>query len=394
MSNILSILLYLFIFFLSISICHNKQRYFESLVRVGKDLKPNQIHITKKLIVVIFAIILPPVLLAAYRGNTVGVDTVRYIDNFESLNDYQSYLSGLKDAEFQFLYYSIGYFISWVTGSVRLYFGVFQMLTLLPVLVIGIKKCKIIPVWMVLSVYYFMFFNDSLNVMRQYVSAGCLLLAFLYYEEKNLKKAFTLYIVAMGFHTSAFIIGIAIVFIFYILHSKWSGLYKMVGLLAFFLFFYFMGDLVEVLIQMKILPSRYIHYVKVFFWRTVDSEWIIKESSLGAIFEICIRTIIVTILLMYHKKRKYNNYLFMTIIGLLFYTLCIFVLHTSYGGRITIYFDYFYILLIPRICEASMIQLKGMRKKMHIAEMILLIFYWVIHVAVLGSGGTIPFVAN
>lgn len=388
MGNILSICIYIFVFLFSLFICFINQHYFEILV----NNENGKIRITFKLIIIVAVIISLPVIIAALRGEAVGVDTADYIKNFIRIKQFDSFIVGYKTMKIEFLYYFLGYTLSHLFGDYRIYFAIIQIFTILPVIIIAIKKSSLYPTWLIMAVYYFMFYNDSLNAMRQYIAVGCLLLAFLFFEEKKVCKAGFLYLIATGFHNSALLIGFLFFALFQVLKSKKNKIYKILCLLILLFAFSYMKEIAEMLIRGGIVPERYFYYIKVFFLRTVESNWIIEDISLGALFEATIRILIIYILGLSSYKREYSNYLFMSIFGVSIYILCLIILNTSYGIRISIFFDYFYLLLIPWLGKGLGIRLRSWTFGIYTGEVILLLAYWFIHVAVLGSGGTIPYI--
>ena len=75
MNTLGTIVFYLTTFCISILICYSRQKWFEDFI------SKKEYHVADyvKLLLIISIIVLPLVLVAAYRGDTVGVDTSSYI---------------------------------------------------------------------------------------------------------------------------------------------------------------------------------------------------------------------------------------------------------------------------------------------------------------------------
>lgn len=153
-----------------------------------------------------FAII-PLVILAACRDSHIGTDTSNYIFLFEDAvanNDNILYYI-LSNPSFEIGFLAYNFCIAQITTSVVTYYIITYGIVIGLVYISAIKLKKYISPHIFILIYLFLFFSDSLNVMRQYISVSCVLFAISNLLTKKYKQYFLLTIIAVFVHTSAII---------------------------------------------------------------------------------------------------------------------------------------------------------------------------------------------
>ena len=119
---------------------------------------------------------LPLILLAAFRDDTVGVDTAGYgVLGFKYLQEYNS-LSEIFNSYSEKFFYIFGFLISRLTKNVSWWLGGIQAFTVLPVAYVCYKRRDRMSFTMMMAVYVFKFFNYSLCIMRESMACSLIFL--------------------------------------------------------------------------------------------------------------------------------------------------------------------------------------------------------------------------
>lgn len=178
-----------------------------------------------------FIAILLPCILAGMRADTIGTDVRVYVEpmynaakqstSFSSYMDQRWYVIWryMYVGKFEIGFTTLVYLIEKLGGSLGTVLFFIHVLIVTPIY-LGLKKMnKPYPVWLGMLVFYLLFYNTSLNMMRQWIAMSILFygLAYLIVNEK--KKYFITVVVACLFHTSA-LMGVIIYFLYMYSQSK------------------------------------------------------------------------------------------------------------------------------------------------------------------------------
>lgn len=169
--------------------------------------------------------ILVPCILAGLRADTVGTDVKIYVEPlYNAAKESHTFSAYMKQRWFviwRYMYvkdFEIGFsllvfFIQKIGGSFATVLFVIQMLIIGPIF-LGLKKMhKPYPIFFGMFVFYCLFYNTSLNMMRQWIAMAILFMAFPYLVSEEKKKYCILVLVACLFHNSA-IMGFAILAVY------------------------------------------------------------------------------------------------------------------------------------------------------------------------------------
>lgn len=169
--------------------------------------------------------ILIPCILAGLRADTVGTDVKVYVEPlYNAAKESHTFSAYMKQRWFviwRYMYvkdFEIGFsllvfFIQKIGGSFATVLFVIQMLIIGPIF-FGLKKMhKPYPIFFGMFVFYCLFYNTSLNMMRQWIAMAILFMAFPYLVSEEKKKYCILVLVACLFHNSA-IMGFAILAVY------------------------------------------------------------------------------------------------------------------------------------------------------------------------------------
>lgn len=169
--------------------------------------------------------IIIPCILAGMRADTVGTDVRVYVEPMynaaqESANT-ATYMAQRWYVIWRYMYmkdYEVGFsilifLIQKMGGSFGVVLFVIELLIIAPIY-LGLKKLKKpYPISISMLVFYFMFYNMTLNMMRQWIAMAILFMGFPDLIN-NKKRSYIIYIlIACLFHISA-LFGIAILFVY------------------------------------------------------------------------------------------------------------------------------------------------------------------------------------
>lgn len=164
------------------------------------------------------AALLIPCLIAAFRAEHVGTDVLVYVtklkDAASSAGSLGQYLDGFWSIGYRNQYiadYEIGfsllvYVLTKLTNSLPVVLFAIEALIAVPIYVALSKNRKHAPVWLGMLVYYLIFYNATLNMMRQWMAIAFLLLAFTCLQDKKYWRVAIFTFAALLFHLSAILI--------------------------------------------------------------------------------------------------------------------------------------------------------------------------------------------
>lgn len=177
-----------------------------------------------------FFALLIPCLIAGLRAQNVGTDVMVYVKPLTntaiSAKNLQEYFDGYWFASWRNLYaqdYEIGfsllvYVVAKLTHSLGAVLFAIQAIMIVPIYIALARDRKNIPVWLGMLMYYLLFYNTTLNAMRQWAAMAILLLAFRMLLERKWIWTAALCVVAVLFHNTA-VLAIPIFVIFGVLQA-------------------------------------------------------------------------------------------------------------------------------------------------------------------------------
>lgn len=172
--------------------------------------------------------LLIPCLIAGLRAQTIGTDVMVYVKPLTQAaimaDDLKGFFNTYWFASWRNLYamdYDIGfsllvYVVAQLTDSLGAVLFTIQAFMILPIYMALARTRKQFPVWLGMLVYYFLSYNSTLNLMRQWVAMGFLLLAFQLLTEKKLWRTLLLTAVACLFHSTA-VVALPLYLIYWVL---------------------------------------------------------------------------------------------------------------------------------------------------------------------------------
>jgi len=183
------------------------------------------------------ASLLMPCLLAAFRAEWIGRDVTHYLiplmEQAKNANSYSAFLQTswissigtLFTADYEYGFVFLVYAVTKLTGSIFVLQFVIQALVLVPVYIALYRNRQHQPIWLGMLVFYLLFYNASLNLMRQCIAMSILLLSFQMLLEKKWIFTVVFALGALLFHTGAVIVipVYGICFVIYLLRNVKIG---------------------------------------------------------------------------------------------------------------------------------------------------------------------------
>ena len=318
--------------------------------------------------------------LAGIRNYSVGTDINFYIlpPYYRALSYIGNFVEYIKNDVYQleFLYLVLEYIA--VSIFKTPHFVMFNISLITNIFIfLGIRKQReYINVPMAWLTYCFLYYNVSLNLMRQSISVAIIFFLFSKVESLNWKKVIIYSIFSSMFHISG-LIGIFLYVVYLLLDNKWKGI-RQIFLLFFFSLPFSIGYIVQFLISIKIFSGKYTVFV--------------GNQSEIALGNLLFRLIgFISFYLYYVMNHKIENILkfkfllymgimdilFMFNNGLLFYRI----------GKFFMIFELQYFPLGLRTYTKK----KGQRLVYGIVLIVLMFIYWYYQFVVLNIGRTFPY---
>lgn len=173
-----------------------------------------------------------PAFIAGMRDTTVGTDTWFYAEPFyKEASGYNSLLDFLENAgRFEIGYALINYFTSLLFNDFHWFLFIIQYLTLyLVAKAVFINNSKQIVLSM--AIYYFLFYNVSLNIIRQLVAVNLFLLAYVVLTKRKTLHSILIVLLSFCFHKSVIFIAPMLYFYNWMTFLKSKRYIVMVGCL-------------------------------------------------------------------------------------------------------------------------------------------------------------------
>ncbi len=361
-----------------------------------------QINSLNKKVLTFIALLLP-ILLATLRNERVGIDVETYMKplylcSMRSKN-IGSFFANMKSEyalmHLDYGYALMGYFASKITGGLWGIFLVNSLLCILP-LYFGIVKynkilkCNVnvgskeVPIWIAMFIFYCLFYNNSLNQVRQIITCALLFYGFMSLLRKEYIRGIFVFLVACTFHKASFIfLYIAIVYGFARSKNKNWRIILLFSLIVFLIFsiqiFYFGMNILNAL---GLVPEKY--YGEIF-----NKEYGDRDVNLSWLF-IALVMLVITALNLYNNRQDVMAR-FLFLITFSFISLFNLSSYFSSFGRIQLYFMIYASICLPLFATAGQSLIKESKIASNIICIIVPLLYWFVAVYLFDYTGTIPY---
>ena len=337
--------------------------------------------------------ILLPVLLAGLRDYSIGTDVDNYLNlecfwkgaiSADSAKEYVLYYrsTGLREKLFAWF---IG-IIAQTTGEFRVFLFVCHFIVVCGMYVGAFRLKHHAPPEAVLVMFYLLYFNSSLNLIRQFMALA-VVFAFMADLEKHKLLYYLRYFLATTIMVkihSITLIAYAPALIMFILYTgrksnKMSTVRMGIICALILIGTVFFRPLVGLILDTRVLSGRYQYYF--------------NYAGVGQMSKVRIVLLLLElggIIVFYRKLRKNNsNFDFYLVNFAAFVAMQIMAPSIHYGFRLTYYFAFANLVLVAML--PTCLEKKWHRAVAYAGIFALMLFYWNHHYVAGGAGETFPY---
>lgn len=363
-------LIYLITFFLSYV-----------LLRIGQN-KKNKLQ---RNVCIIIAILLPSIL-AGCRDYSIGTDVLIYGNRWfryavTSQQNFAEYIRWAVASSIGGVYAGVNYFVAMFTENTHWFYFFLSMLTSSLVYKAVKDNDDLIDVPFAMLTYNLLFYNQSLNLLRQSLAVAFGACAFIYIRKQKKISFIICAMLALFTHSSAIVI-ITLYIIYITINGKFGNIVKAGILIGAGVSVVGFASITQMLIQIGILSSRYEHYI-------YDVQ---RGGGYVRLFLLCVPYLVLLVFCMRKTEfEKEKNALAIFLAMATIFSLLAFRL--AHIARIAIYFDIYLIFSIPYIAQNCKYTIKGQRKNLN--QLILVCFmlvYWIFVYVIRKGGETVPYI--
>lgn len=342
-----------------------------------------------KLLLVALALLIPSII-AGVRDYSIGTDVLLYGNYwFEKACSYSSmyhYLMKAQEYSVGIGYASVNYLVSRFSSSPHMFYFVYELLQV-TVLYNALKPyMEKISVSYAFLIYYFLFFNNSLNILRQTMAIIIVLYSYKFARKEEFIRFIIMIILAYSFHSSA-IIGIVIYPICWAFSRKfdkrWIKPLVVIASISLICGYRLVFDFFA---NSNLIPGlRYEKYL---------SQDIIGGRYIGLIYWT-----VIVIFIINTRRKNINVIPDAYVVETVLYISATFTLLPFLGSallsRVSFYFDIFQVLFLPVVATNLNVVCRN-DKTTKIAKRIVVlvpvITYWLVAFIIRNGAHTYPYV--
>jgi len=281
---------------------------------------------------------------------------------FDSLGEYLSNMSNPDKG-----YLILNFFVSRFTQDANMFLFILQLICNSLVIVTLYRYKDKIPLWLSLLTFLGIYYFRIYNFLRQGIALALVLFSIKYIENKNLVRFIISVLIAATFHYTA-VLAIVLYPLNYIAKSnkKIFNYIIIVGLISLVLITFNIIHVMTILHDIGILSDRLYNYTDEF----------LNSTSKFNLIETAFRILFILLYALRFKdlngKISINKFMFICLIlDVILYQFRIFM---SYSDRISLYFGYMMMLVIPQLPDSLAISYKN-RVVMKAVIAIIIIMY-------------------
>jgi len=289
--------------------------------------------------------VLPPILIAGLRDSTVGSDMELYIvpifngiaSNGQNLMEF---IDSYPDMEIGYLF--VNYVIAQLTDQPFFLLLCIHILIIIPLYITAMKWRDHLSPVLFMFIFYMIFFQESLSIVRQSIALSFSMLAFTFFWEKRYIQFFLYLIVAFLFHQTVII---ALSFpLAYMMVSRFSireYYYYYIGIaLVISLFFLNLDNILIWLIESDYIDLKYLKYT------SADDTFTPVLGTANFVVKVVTIAYIIYVMVLYMPDTLLKFFLVMAILDMLF-SLCALIVQPL--DRISLYYRLMTCISIPYI---------------------------------------------
>lgn len=344
---------------------------------------------TKK--VFVFIALLLPALLAGLRSYEIGSDTSGYgtywFEQATRFNNWLDFIKYAKGYSIDYGYATLNYLASRLGNDAHIFFFLLCFLELSLLYYTAKRYSKNGTVALTFLFYYFMYYNDSLNNMRQFPAVLIIVYAYRFIEESKLLPFVGCVVLASTFHVTA-IFAVVLYPIAWMAQNKFSKLNLLLIVVGILVACFSIDEVFKLFVGFGLNLTRYEHYI----YGADGGGKFVRLGIFGIIW-----------IVYFMNKDKYatqkgiaesNVFFFFCTISLAFTSL-MFLGITNYIIRLSYYFDFFLLLYLPSVLKLhTTFAVKKDGTKIGLQYFIVvisLVTYWTITYVVRNGADTVPY---
>lgn len=310
--------------------------------------------------------------MAGFRDDSIGTDVTWYItplvDRAYNSIDFMDYYDKQQNDSIEIAFSCLIYLLTLSFDAGPTLF-LLQLCILVPFYTALFRFRDKMPVWLGLTIYYFMSFNTGLSIIRQTLSITLLLCAFSFVEKKRWIVVLLLLLASISIHRSGIFLAFFVIVTYYFCSVKGRNPIVLVLAVSTMVF---MGNFLMDLLR----GGAYDEYASRAMERTGESGLSIKSLLLYS----CLT------LLPFNGKNRYNIPAIVSLCGFVIYFM---TLYSSYYIRLAMGPLFFSTIAYP--CYVN--TLKSSSKRTHILlALSVLLIYWYVGVILHGGDETYPYI--
>lgn len=325
--------------------------------------------------------------LAGLRDDLIGTDIQTYVlYTFAKMQNFSLITEVKENVEFELFYEMLAYIVTRFAKDVHWFHFVTEFIICGGTLVF-INKFKD-KAWPALSLlcFCFLYYNQTLNLMRQWIAMGICMVSYRYMIDKKWLPCIVLAAISVLFHSSAVIVFLVIGIYIFLENGNFDTrrILLIVGcvLLAVLCF----TPILKTAIAIGILPEKYNNY---FIWE-------FGKNSL--ISQVAIRMPVLILIMIFYQdlvKLDEKNKCFITYM-IIDFLLGLLSPQFGYVTRVAIYFGLWQIILIPEMYTVAQAKTnKNWQKAIILVAFVLLVFgYWFYNYPLRNFSETCPYVSD
>ncbi|MBP1564497.1 MAG: EpsG family protein [Oscillospiraceae bacterium] len=336
----------------------------------------------------IIAIIFPA-LLAGLRDSSVGTDVELYGNfwfEYAVRYDFVSYISFADDCGIGIAYALLNYVVSIFTEEVGVFYFVLSFVETTLVYIAAREFKEKISVSFAMFCYYTIFYNNTLNLLRQFLAVSVIFLAYKYLIRERYWISFFIILLGVQCHSSAMFSFVLILLYVFVMHTRTKlGTYTlnvfMFSVVCVIMILY--KKILLLILKLGILPLRYSTYVE---------DTVVGGRLIRTVFWLIIAVFAYFAFSKMINYYRNNKFLISCMTISLAFSLVMFM-GNVYAIRMSFYFDMAAVIIvpmIPRIYKAKVNNLK-MKHIMYFLLIILLVIRWYLEYVHACNGQTYPY---
>lgn len=332
-----------------------------------------------------------PIFLATCRDDIIGTDTKGYVETVWNLtvscNSFSEFISCYKEGLFEdieIVYLLINYLASFISKDVHTVYFFSSFIIMILIYKTAYDNRKNAPMWLTMLIFYLLYYNLSLNMIRQSIALAICMYSYKYLKQGRwIYLSIILFIALNSHHTALFFIPFVVLYII----SQRKLLKKMKSFLKLAIFslsfvFIYTDYLILLLVNWGILPPKFLYYLA-----NKDDAFISKSTILVYLYI----NLILYVDYRFNQINKKTRYLCFSLKSIGSITFCLSLI-SQWAYRVSYYFNYIADCIFLPESLANIKKISKQKYNLYMAVLIILLLaYWYFTIVVANVNETYPY---